>query len=217
MSLRVEKIEPIGSTKSSTHKKNDPYRFWRARIASQQSKQQSQSAQSFQDVLASAIEDSETVQKLSETKKKWEHIKPFYLKWSTLMKNKTFNILSIIFSLLFLLITGTLVVTACVSGVVVMITLYTFGCNIFEVIFSIVPYLVFCVIPGVMFAGCWMAFCDFLKSLIKWWLFWTIVLRLCSGREKFSSLALSPFIWHEKRLSIMKFSHFVPSFSSLLS
>lgn len=217
MSLRVEKVEPICSTKSSTQKQKDSYRLWRAQISSHQTKQHSQLAQSFQDVLASVIEDSDAVQNLPEAKKKWKYINPFYFEWSTFMKNKTFNILSIIFSLLFLLIFGFLVIATVIVGIRVVIASYASGCNILEIIIVVVSYLVFDIIPGIMFAGCWMAFRDFIKSLVKWRRLQSLRLTRCSGRERVSSLALSFFIWHEKRLVRMKFFHFFLHFSSLLS
>ena len=83
------------------------------------------------------------------------------------MKNKTFNILSIIFSLLFLLIFGSLVIATVIVGIRVVIASYASGCNILEIIIVVASYLVFDIIPGIMFAGCWMAFRDFIKSLVK--------------------------------------------------
>lgn len=69
MPLRVGKVEPISSTKSSTQKQYDPYRFWRAQIAKQTAEKQSQPARSFHDVLTISAEGREIARKLTESKK----------------------------------------------------------------------------------------------------------------------------------------------------
>lgn len=69
MSLRVGRVEPVCSTKSSTQKQYDPLRFWRAQLAKQNAEKQSQPAKSFYDVLTISVEGREAARKLSEAKK----------------------------------------------------------------------------------------------------------------------------------------------------
>lgn len=69
MPLRVGKVEPVSSTKSSTQKQYDPYRFLRAQIAKRNAEKQSQPARTFHDVLIISAESREKARKLAESKK----------------------------------------------------------------------------------------------------------------------------------------------------
>lgn len=63
MSFRVERVEPTGSSKSSTEKQRDPYQLWRAKIAQQAPGDQSPQKKSFRDVLISTVEANQASEK----------------------------------------------------------------------------------------------------------------------------------------------------------
>lgn len=62
MSLRVERVEPVSSTKSATQKQYDPLRFWRSKIAQQKPRKQAHQEKSFRNILLTSSETSQTSQ-----------------------------------------------------------------------------------------------------------------------------------------------------------
>lgn len=81
------------------------------------------------------------------------------------MKNKFYNAVSIIVSILFLVVMAVLLGFSVVTGIWSAITLLVSGHGIIASIVSALPYLVFCIVPGLFFWGCFTAFRDFLRTL----------------------------------------------------
>lgn len=81
------------------------------------------------------------------------------------MKKTTYNLVCIVVSVLFLLIMGVLFGGALLVGIWSAVKALHSGYGIAAAIMTTLPYALFCLIPGVLFYGCFEAFREFLKKL----------------------------------------------------
>lgn len=81
------------------------------------------------------------------------------------MKKSTYNLICIIVSSVFLLIMAILFGGSLIIGFQSAVNALLSGYGIVSAIVTLLPYLVFCLIPGIFFYGCFVAFREFLRKL----------------------------------------------------